>query len=324
MSDHWTAADLPPQQGRVVLVTGANSGIGLRAAEELAGAGARVLMACRNPDKARAAVDGVRRRFPDSEIETIELDLADLGSVERAAGQVRDRVEALDLLINNAGVMATPQMRTADGFELQLGTNHLGHYALTGDLLETLLAAPAARIVSVSSMAHRQGKMDFDDLNWEHGYSRWPAYGRSKLSNLLFTFELDRQLRRIDSPAIAVAAHPGYSATNLQSAGPGEGTFGVVLKPLFKLANVFFAQSDEKGALPTLYAATAPDVVGGDYIGPDGIGEARGYPTKVGCSSEASDEEAARRLWKASEELTGVRFEALDADEAPAGGQGAG
>ena len=311
MAEKWTADELPDLSGRTALVTGANSGIGLRAAEALAAAGARVLMGCRDPSKAARALADLLDAHPDAEAEVIQLDLADLAAVERTAEEVSEMSGPLDLLINNAGVMAPPRMQTADGFELHLGTNHLGHFALTGRLLPKLLAADAARVVNVSSTAHRQGKMDFDDLNWERGYSRWPAYGRSKLANLLFTFELDRRLRDGDQRTIAVACHPGYSATNLQSAGPGEGTLGLVLKPVMKVTNVFLAQSDEMGALPTLYAATAPAVEGGDYIGPDGIAEARGHPTKVGCSSRARDVDDAARLWEASIELTGVDFAAL-------------
>ncbi len=231
--------------------------------------------------------------------------------VADAAEHVLAREQPLDLLINNAGVMAPPRMETAQGFELQLGTNHLGHFALTGLLMPKLLAADAARIVNVSSMAHRQGSIDFDDLNWEQSYSRWPAYGRSKLANLLFTFELDRRLREADANAIAVACHPGYAATNLQTSGPGEGAWGIVLKPLGMIGNLILAQSDEAGARPTLYAATSPDVEGSDFIGPDGIGQARGNPTKVGCSSEARNADDARRLWEVSVELTGVDYAAL-------------
>lgn len=302
---------MPKLDGRHAFVTGANSGIGLRATEALAEAGATVYMGCRDPSRAAHAVAEVRDRNPDAKVEVVQLDLADLSSIERAAAEITARPEPLDLLVNNAGVMATPYMQTEDGFELQLGTNHLGHFALTGRLLDKLLAADAARVVSVASLAHRQGKMDFDDLNWEHSYSRWGAYGRSKLANLLFTFELDRRLRERKVAALAVACHPGYSATNLQSAGPGEGTLGLILKPALKVANVFLAQSDEMGALPTLYAATAPDVVGGDYIGPDGIGQSRGHPTKVDCNSRARNTDDARRLWEVSVELTGVDYAAL-------------
>lgn len=318
MSTKWTKSDIPDQSGRTALVTGANSGLGLRTATALAEAGATVLMGCRNAAKASRAEQQIRAQHPGAAVEVVELDLGDLGSVERAAARVESRSNPLDLLINNAGVMAPPRRETSDGFELQLGTNHLGHFALTGRLLGKLLAAPAPRVVTVASLAHRAGKIDFDDLNWEHGYSRWPAYGRSKLANLLFTLELSRRAAEADSELIAAAAHPGYSATNLQTAGPGVGPLGLVAKPVMKLANLFLAQSDEKGALPSLYAATAPDVTGGEYFGPDGLGESRGYPTRVGRKAAASDPDVARRLWEASEELTGVSYGALGRAAKPA------
>jgi NAD(P)-dependent dehydrogenase (short-subunit alcohol dehydrogenase family) len=204
--------------------------------------------------------------------------------------------------------MAPPRHETADGFELQLGTNHLGHFALTGRLIEKLLAAPAPRVVNVSSIAHRAGSIDFDDLNWERSYSRWPAYGRSKLANLLFTLELARRAEEAGTALIAAAAHPGYSSTNLQTNGPAMGRLGPLAKPVMKVANILLGQSDAMGALPTLYAATAPGVEGDDYYGPDGIGEQRGHPKKVGRTGRAADPEVAARLWKASEELTGVTF----------------
>ncbi len=297
--------------GRTALVTGANSGIGKQTALALAGAGATVLLGCRDPKKAAVAMSDILDEHPDAEIEPLPLDLGDLDVVAKAADHVLGRVRPLDLLINNAGVMAPPRMETAQGFELQFGTNHLGHFALTGRLLPKLLESESARIVTVSSMAHRQGSMDFDDLNWDEGYSRWPAYGRSKLENLLFTFELDRRLRTAGANAIAVACHPGYAATNLQTSGPGEGVFGIVLKPIGMLSNLFLAQSDAMGALPTLYAATSPDAGGGDFIGPDGIGGARGHPKKVGCSEAARDQDDAVRLWEISEELTGISYDAL-------------
>lgn len=311
MSDRWTTEDIPDLTGRTALVTGGNSGIGKQAAMALAGAGATVLLGCRDPKKAAVAMSDILDEFPDAEVEPLPLDLADLDVVAEAADHVLGRVRPLDLLINNAGVMAPPRMETEQGFELQFGTNHLGHFALTGRLLPKLLEAEAPRVVTVSSMAHRQGSMDFDDLNWEQGYSRWPAYGRSKLENLLFTFELDRRFHAAGTNAIAAACHPGYAATNLQTSGPGEGIFGIVLKPIGWIGNLFLAQSDAMGALPTLYAATSDDVEGGDFIGPDGIGGARGHPRKVGCSEAARDEADAGRLWTVSEELTGVIFDAL-------------
>lgn len=312
MSEKWTTADVPDQSGRTALVTGANSGLGLQTATALAGAGATVLLGCRNLEKAKAATAEISSQHPRADLETVELDLGSLASVERAADAVAARDGDLDLLVNNAGVMAPPRRETKDGFELQLGTNHLGHFALTGRLIEKLLTAGTPRVVNVSSGAHRIGKMNFDDLNWEKRYSRWPAYGRSKLANLLFTQELAARAEAAGSNLIVAASHPGYASTNLQTSGPGMGPLGIVAKPLMKVANVFLAQSDENGALPSLYAATAPDVEGNDYFGPDGLAEQRGHPTRVGRAARASDPVAAERLWKISEELTGVSYGPLD------------
>lgn len=311
-STKWTAADIPDQSGRTALVTGANSGLGLQTAKALAGAGATVLLGCRNAEKAAAAGAEIRRAHPGADIEAVALDLSDLKSVEEAAAEVSARTEPLDVLVNNAGVMAPPRRATADGFELQLGTNHLGHFALTGRLIEKLLAADAPRVVTVSSVAHRIGTMDFDDLNWEGRYLRWLAYGRSKLANLLFTFELARRAAAADTDLIAAAAHPGYAATNLQTAGVGLGSVGALLKPLMRLGNAVFAQSEADGALPSLYAATAPDVVGNEYFGPDGFAEQQGHPIRVGRTARASNGEDARRLWEVSGELTGVGYGPLD------------
>ena len=316
MSDKWTTADIPDQSGRTALVTGANSGLGLQTATALAGAGATVLLGCRDLGRAETAAEQIRAKAPGATLEVVELDLGDLDSVKRAAEEVSARDAGLDLLVNNAGVMAPPRRETAQGFELQFGTNHLGHFALTGRLLDTLLAAPEPRVVTVSSVAHRAGKMDFDDLNWKRSYSRWPAYGRSKLANLLFTAELARRAAIADSDLIAAAAHPGYASTNLQTSGPGMGPLGLIAKPVMTVANLFLGQSDAKGALPSLYAATAPDVAGGEYFGPDGIGEQRGHPTRVGRNSRASNEEDAMRLWTVSEELTDVTYDAFGAEAA--------
>ncbi len=294
MSSKWTAADIPDQSGRVAVVTGANSGLGLVTARELARAGARVVLACRNTAKGEDAAAQIRRDVPDADVSVAELDLGSLASVRAFADGLEGDV---DLLINNAGVMAPPRQETADGFELQFGTNHLGHFALTGLLLDRV----RDRVVTLSSGAHRIGKIDFDDLQRERGYFRWTAYGQSKLANLLFALELDRRLRAAGSPVQSLAAHPGYAATNLQSAA------APVFDRLFmKLSNAVIAQSADMGALPTLYAATKPDVEGGTFVGPDGLGEQRGHPQPVQPSGAARDETVAARLWEVSEELTGV------------------
>lgn len=288
---------MPDQSGRTALVTGANSGIGFHTALELSRHGARVLMACRSPERAEQALG--RLRLAGGSGELVALDLASLASVQAAAGELADRVETLDLLVNNAGVMAPPRTLTADGFELQFGTNHLGHFALTGRLLPLLLAAPAARVVTVSSGAHRMGSIAFDDLMGERSYRRWGAYGQSKLANLLFTRELDR---RFGDRLTAVAAHPGYAATHLQS-GQGQ----PVMEALMRFGNATIAQSDAAGAWPSLFAATAPGVGGGQYFGP-GLFELRGHPKQVGRSAAAENDAVAARLWTMSEELTGTSY----------------
>lgn len=295
----WTTDDLPDQTGRTVLVTGANSGLGLRSSQALAAKGARVLLACRNPDRAARALAAVGAVATGPAPETVALDLADLDSVSTAADDVDRRVERLDVLMNNAGIMAPPPGTTAQGHELQLGTNHLGHFALTGLLLPGLLRAAAPRVVTTSSLVHRIGKMRWDDLQSERRYQRWLAYGQSKLANLLFMRELDRRARAAGSPLVSAAAHPGWAATHLQS-GPGAG------KKLSALGNHLLAQSDAMGALPQLYAATMPDVTGGDYFGPDGLFERAGHPKRVGCTPAARSDEDARRLWDVSITLTGV------------------
>ncbi|HYP48648.1 MAG TPA: oxidoreductase [Thermoleophilaceae bacterium] len=300
----WTASDMPDLSGRRAVVTGANSGLGLVTARELARRGAAVVLACRNVAKGEAALAEVRAAAPGAELELASLDLGDLASVRSfAEWHSAAHPDGLDILVNNAGVMAPPRGTTADGFERQLGTNHLGHFALTGMLLEGLLARNGARVVTVSSSAHKMGRMHFDDLQGERGYSRWGRYGQSKLANLLFCLELDRRARAARTSLISVAAHPGYAATNLQLAGPPAHEALVM-----RLSNAVVAQSAEMGALPSLYAATAPGLAGGSYVGPDGIAEARGHPKLVKPNGRARDAEAARRLWEVSEELTGVRF----------------
>jgi NAD(P)-dependent dehydrogenase (short-subunit alcohol dehydrogenase family) len=292
----WTAADLPALDGRTIVVTGANSGLGRVTARELARAGARVVLAVRDAAKGEAAAAEM-----SGAVEVRALDLADLGSVRAFA----DAWEGdLDVLVNNAGVMATPERRTRDGFELQIATNHLGPFALTNLLLPSI----TDRVVTVSSGVHRIGRMRLDDLNWERGrYMRWGAYSQSKLANLLFTGELQRRLDAAGSPVRALAAHPGYAATNLQ-----HHTGNVVQGALMTIANHVIAQSDEMGALPMLYAATQ-DLPGDSFVGPDGFQESRGHPKLVGRTAAAKDVETARRLWELSERLTGVTFPALPA-----------
>ncbi|RJL26538.1 oxidoreductase [Bailinhaonella thermotolerans] len=314
----WTAADMPGLGGRVAVVTGANAGLGLIVARELAGHGARTLLACRDVGKGEAAAERIRRDRPGAAVEVARLDLADLGSVREFAADVLARGEGLDLLVNNAGVMALPYRRTADGFEMQFGTNHLGHFALTGLLLPALLARPGSRVVTVSSGMHRAGRIDFDDLQSERRYRKWAAYGQSKLANLLFAFELDRRARAAGTGLKSVAAHPGYAATNLQTAGPRMAG-SRLMERASALANVLVAQSAEGGALPLLYAATVPGLPSGAYVGPDGPFESRGYPRIVRTSRAARDEQVASRLWEVSARLTGVTydFEARASSEAP-------
>jgi NAD(P)-dependent dehydrogenase (short-subunit alcohol dehydrogenase family) len=285
----WTAADIPDQSGRRVVITGANSGLGLSTAGELARKGATVVLACRNLDKGRTALAQVGGNA------TLEqLDLADLGSVRAFAER---RTEPVDLLVNNAGIMAPPEGRTADGFELQLGTNHLGHFALTGLLLPRLLAGEAPRVVTLSSIMHRYGRREP-----RRRYNRWRAYSDSKLANLLFARELDRRARAAGAPLLSVAAHPGWAATHLQTASPP-----LIDRTVLAVMNRLVAQSADAGALPVLYAATT-DVPGGSYSGPDGRNELRGAPQLVGMSARARDAAAARELWDESERLTGVTY----------------
>jgi NAD(P)-dependent dehydrogenase (short-subunit alcohol dehydrogenase family) len=301
----WTARDIPDQSGRLAVVTGANSGLGLVTACELARAGAEVVIAVRNVSKGEQALASIRAAVPAADVSLAELDLAALESVRGFATQLSGDHEQLDLLILNAGVMAPPRRLTVDGFESQIGTNHLGHFALTGLLLETLLVAPAPRVVTLSSGAHRMGTINFDDLQGERRYNNWRAYGQSKLANLMFCFELQRRATAAGVSLVSLAAHPGYAATNLQFAGPA----GRVERAGMVIGNKVFAQSAEMGALPTLYAATVPDLPGGTFIGPDGLGEMRGYPHLVTAAGRAYDEDAWRRLWDASEGLTGVRYQ---------------
>ncbi|BBZ62798.1 SDR family NAD(P)-dependent oxidoreductase [Mycolicibacterium monacense] len=298
----WTAADVPDQEGRVAVITGANTGIGYEAAAVLAAKGAHVVLAVRNTDKGGAAAERIRSALPHADVTVRELDLTSLDSIRAAADGLRADYPRIDLLINNAGVMMTEKGTTKDGFELQLGTNHLGHFALTGQLLDNLLPVEGSRVVTVSSNAHRWGRVNFDDLQSERSYNRVTAYGQSKLANLLFTYELNRRLSAKGAPTIAVAAHPGTSSTELT-----RNLWPVARRPV-ELVWGLVSQTPEMGALPTLRAATDPDVRGGQYYGPDGIGEQRGHPKLVQSNARSYDEAAQRRLWSVSEELTGVTF----------------
>lgn len=303
----WNPTDMGDLSGRTAVVTGANSGLGLESARALAAAGARVLLACRDEGRARGAAATVAADATGPAPEVVRLDLADLDSVAAAAEDITRRLERLDLLLNNAGVMAIPLRRTAQGHEAQFGTNHLGHFALTGRLLPVLLAAEQPRVVTTSSFAHRMGRIRWDDLDWERGYRKWEAYGQSKLANLLFTFELDRRARATADRLVAAAAHPGYASTALQRRGP-EMSGNKAMALVMRLANGVVAQPPEAGALPQLYAAVAPGVHGGDYIGPGGPFELRGAPTKVRASKRAYREADGERLWRVSEEMTGVAY----------------
>src|SRR5271169_2526798 len=304
----WTADDIPDLSGKTIVVTGGNSGIGYEAAMEFARKRAEVILACRDLGKARTAAAQISASSPGAKVGVMELDLSNLASVHGFSDAFHLEHPALHVLCNNAGVMAIPYRQTADGFEMQFGTNHLGHFALTGLLLDRLLATEGARVVNVASGAHRMGKIRFDDLQWHSGYRKWMAYGQSKLANLLFTLELQRKADAAGKKLLAVACHPGYAATNLQAVGP-KMSGSSVMEYLSEAGNRLLAQSAAMGALPTEYAAVASDVRGGDYIGPDGMGELWGNPTKVGRSAAAQDNAAASRLWEVSEQLTNVHYQ---------------
>ena len=299
----WTADDIPDQTGRLAIVTGANSGLGEVTATELARKGARVVLAVRSTDKGEAAAQRIRAEVPGAQVEVRALDLSSLASVRAFAAAITGEAPTIDLLVNNAGIMMTPAQKTTDGYELQLGTNHLGHFALTGLLLEALGKASAPRVVTVSSIEHKPGHIHFDDLQLERGYAPRKAYQQSKMANAVFGLELDRRLRAAGSPVLSVLAHPGYSDTNLQSTGPTG-----VAKLAMRVSNVVFAQKAQRGALPQLHAATAAGVQGGQFFGPGGFQEFRGDVTEVEAVPEAQDEEIAKRLWAVSEELTGVTY----------------
>ncbi|MFF1956891.1 oxidoreductase [Streptomyces sp. NPDC058220] len=299
----WTAEQIPDQTKRVFVVTGANSGLGLATTRALVRRGGHVILAVRDEEKGRRAAAEITAEQPGARLEVRHIDLADIDSVRAFAHQLRADHPRLDVLVNNAGVMAPPRSLSAQGHELQFASNHLGHFALTGLLLDLLADGNDPRVVTVSSTNHRQGRLFFDDLAGEHTYSPMAFYNQSKFANAVFGQELHRRLTEVGSPVRSVLAHPGYAATNLQTSAP----VGMV-KLLFGRILTPFAQSPDQGALPQLYAATDPDVEGGQFIGPDGLGELRGGPTRVQLSPAAADAETGRRLWELSEQLTDVRF----------------
>ncbi|MFJ6850739.1 oxidoreductase [Streptomyces sp. NPDC091271] len=306
----WTLDDMPDLSGTTAVVTGANSGIGAVTALALARSGARTVLACRDPERGRRALDAVRRAAPGSDTRLVGLDLADLSAVAEAAERIAKETDGkLDLLVNNAGVMALPLLRTADGFEMQFGTNHLGHFALTHHLRPLLGAGGLSRVVTVSSLAHRIGRIDFDNLNAERGYEKWRAYAQSKLANLLFTAELQRRADAAGKRVLALAAHPGLFSTELGQAGPR--ITGRTWAARLERVTRVYTQPASAGALPTLYAATLPAALGGSYYGPRLLGETRGGPAPAHLSARAQDMNTARVLWDESARLTGTTAAAL-------------
>lgn len=306
-NQHWTTKDIPSQKGKIALVTGANSGLGYYASLALARKGAHVIMASRSTERAQSALKQIKTEVQGADVVFMPLDLASLASIRALAEEVQKKYDHLDMLINNAGVMGIPRRETQDGFEMQFGTNHLGHFALTGLLLGAVQAAPAGRVVTVSSMLHRSGVMNFDDLMGQKSYDPWRAYSQSKLANLLFAYELQRRLTRGNSRVTSLAAHPGYASTNLQLVG-AEMKGSKLERGFMQIANNIFGQPAEQGALPGLYAAVSPDAQGGTFIGPDGWGGSRGYPAVVESNERSHDLDVAEKLWQVSETLTGTPY----------------
>jgi NAD(P)-dependent dehydrogenase (short-subunit alcohol dehydrogenase family) len=300
----WNEQAIPDQTGRVAVITGANSGTGFEAARLLVRHGATVVLGCRNPEKGKAALAALLAETPGGKVELEFLDLGSLASIRSAAEAIQARHAHVDLLLNNAGVMVPPYGKTADGFETQFGTNHLGHFAFTGLLLERLLATPAARIVTMSSLAHKQGRIRFDDLQFERGYRAWAAYGQSKLANLMFTYELQRRLELAHADTLALAAHPGWARTNLQQYATRKGW----VKGLFAGLGALLSQTAAQGALPLVRAAVDPAARGGEYYGPSGCLEAKGTPIRVRSNARSHEAAILQRLWRVSEELTGVGY----------------
>jgi NAD(P)-dependent dehydrogenase (short-subunit alcohol dehydrogenase family) len=301
MSENWTTNDIPDLSGKVIIITGANSGIGYEAAKEFSRKGANTILACRSMNKAQTALDQIKQEIPNSRSEIMQLNLASLESVRQFASLFLSKYDRLDILVNNAGIMAVPYGTTEDGFERQLGTNHLGHFALTGLLFARLRNTQGSRVVNVSSFGHRIGRMDFDDLLYENGngYSPAWAYGRSKLANLLFTYELQRRFEKFDVRSLAIAAHPGSSNSNLENHMLDQWMFRLMSR---------MQQSSAMGALPTLRAAVDPNARGSQYYGPGGFMEQRGYPVVVQSNAASHNEVDARRLWQVSEQLTGIHY----------------
>jgi NAD(P)-dependent dehydrogenase (short-subunit alcohol dehydrogenase family) len=311
----WSVAEMPDQSGRTVVVTGANSGLGFEATKAFARTGAHVVMACRDRERALAARDDIRSAVSEPSLSVIELDLADLASVRSFVETFEENTDELHVLCNNAGLMAIPRRETADGFEMQFGVNHLGHFVLTGLLLDRLReTAGESRVVTQSSGLHENGTIDFEDIHSERDYDKWDAYAQSKLANLLFAYELDRRLDATGASVTSVGCHPGYADTDLQRRGPE--MMGSRLRLWgMKAANLVVAQSAQQGALPMLYAATAPGIAGGEYVGPGGFMNMRGPPAKQDSSDLSTDETLAARLWDVSEEATGVSFDLDGAGE---------
>ena len=303
----WSVEDIGEYEDEIAVITGANSGLGFSATKILAENGAKVIMACRILDKAKEAKQEIIEELDDPDLEVMELDLSSLKSVESFAGKFREEYDSLDILCNNAGLMALPRRETEEGFEMQLGVNHLGHFALTSHLIDMIIDSNG-RVVNQSSMAHEDAEIDFDDLMGEENYSKWGAYGQSKLANLLFTYELDRRLKEKDIEVESVGCHPGVSDTNLFREGPKMEHSKIKLY-FGKIFSKILGQSPDKGCLPMVYAATSEEIEGGEYIGPDGFKQMRGYPEKQESSEASHNEEDAKKLWERSEELTNVKFE---------------
>jgi NAD(P)-dependent dehydrogenase (short-subunit alcohol dehydrogenase family) len=305
----WTAEDIPTQAGKVAVVTGANIGIGYHTALELARHGAIVILGCRAVGKGKDAVKRIQEQVPGAKVEFHSLNLADLGSVRQFAQEVSARFQTIDLLINNAGIMGIPErLPSVDGYETQFATNHLGHFALTALLMPNLLNSPSPRVVTVSSLAHARGTIKLDDLNSEKSYDAWAAYSASKLANLLFAYELDRRSRKAGSNLLSIAVHPGVAKTNILSSGPTLGTGTNLRTQISNILAPLFGQSDAQGALPSLYAATAPRVEGGEYYGPDGFMGIAGLPVKTKSNAVSKDPTLAAKLWEASEKLTKTSY----------------